>query len=282
MAQLQNVEDLYSQGWYPHCNEDWIIFCFFPYISSTNAILFVHIWVHWKWIWTKWVLSSYWYLSAAKPLCKWSVLGKCWTAHSDNIMKLSLLATRRLLRLESECRLATGNEMKSVESERSADTPGENWEGFRILLSGCLRGGRVGTPRTVTGMLVGESWAFLSFTDWWCEFVLMHSDHLVRPHGSYKGVWFSERSPLCFGKSVLWIWEFRFFYCRRYLQWLFCRNIPNRTFVVHVMFDLVCPCCFFPLIVLESESLNGWKQTIWYYCIFFSKGDNLPTPLHPL
>lgn len=45
--------------------------------------------------------------------------------HSDYVMKLPLLTLRRL-RLEYECRHATGNEAKSVESERSADTPGDN------------------------------------------------------------------------------------------------------------------------------------------------------------
>lgn len=48
--------------------------------------------------------------------------------------------------------------------------------------------------RTVMGMLVlaGESWVFLSFTDWWCEFGQCAWEHLVCPCGSCKGVWFTE------------------------------------------------------------------------------------------
>lgn len=53
-----------------------------PDLPRTNAILFLPIWVHWKWIWSKRMLSPQWYLSDAKPLYKWSVRGKCLTPHS--------------------------------------------------------------------------------------------------------------------------------------------------------------------------------------------------------
>lgn len=59
-----------------------LVSLFLPDLPRTNGILFLHIWVHWKWIWAKRMLSPQWYLSAAKPLCKWSVRGKCLTPHS--------------------------------------------------------------------------------------------------------------------------------------------------------------------------------------------------------